>query len=282
MQKTIFRAPAALMAAGAFVYCLLNSGRVAESCGIYLKLCGEKLIPALFVFSVLSSVICGSKAFYRLCAFFPFWGVETALLILGVLGGFPLGASVAEKLYAEGQVNKKQAEYLCAFTNNPSLSFTVSYVGAVLGSKKTGAVLAILTVLSAVVSAVLLRYVFLPKEDRHIAPSLGLVKSKGLAEAVRDGCFNMLIICGCVVFFGSIGVLLPEKLRGILELSGGIANCKTETQAAFLLGFSSFSVMCQVSAVCGGKLSVLPFLLSKLIQSAFMTFFAYFLFDFRF
>jgi len=52
--------------------------------------------------------------------------VEAALLAMGMLGGFPLGAAVAVELYDNGAVDKRQAEYLCAFTNNPSLSFSVS------------------------------------------------------------------------------------------------------------------------------------------------------------
>lgn len=269
-----------LFAVALFVYSLIKSTLVAESCYTYLKLCGEKIIPSLFVFSVFASIICGSKAFYRICSFFPFFGTETALLILGVLGGFPLGANAALQLYEEGQINKKQAEYLCAFTNNPSLSFTISYTGAVLGNKRAGVILALLTLLSSLVTAAVLKYTFLPKGDRRISPAAGLVKSKSLAVAIKDGSFATIVICGCVVFFGSISVLFPEKLRGVLELSGGIARCKSETEAAFLLGFSGFSVMCQVAAVCGGRLSAFPFILSKLMQSAFMTLCAYFLFDF--
>lgn len=280
MHKTALRPPWALLAAVLFVYCLLNSAAVAESCGAYLKLCGERVVPSLFVFSVLAAMICRSKGFYRLCAVLPCGGTEIALLIMGMLGGFPLGATVAYELYANGKISKRQAEYLCAFTNNPSVSFTVSYVGGVLGSRRMGALLALLTFLSAAVTAIILRYTFLKKDERHIAPPVAAFSSTELAAAIRDGSITMLVICGCVVFFGGLSQMLPEGLRGFLELSGGIAICRTPTKAAVLLGFSGVSVMCQVSAVCRGKLSAAPFVLAKLMQSAIMGVFAYFLFDY--
>ena len=281
VKKTIFNSLWALTAVFLFIYCLLNSESVAENSRLYLKLCGERVIPSLFVFSALSAIICGSGAFYKLCSLLPFFGTEAALIVMGALGGFPLGATVAHGLYDEGRITKKQAEYLCAFTNNPSLSFTVSYVGGVLGDRRLGAALAALCFLSATLSAVVLRYVFLEKEERSITLYAGLTKGKGVAEAIREGSVTMVVISGCIVFFGGICPLFPKAIRGFLELSGGIANCQTATEAAVLLGFSGLSVTCQVAAACKGRLSVFPFVISKVLQSAVMGVAAYFLFDFR-
>lgn len=278
MKKSFFSSWWTLLAACLFVYCIFNSSAVAENSRIYLRLCSEKVIPSLFVFSVLASVVCGSSAFYRLCSLFPFFGTEAALIIMGILGGFPLGATVAYELYEGGRITKRQAEYLCAFTNNPSLPFIISYVGGALGSRKVGTALAALCLLSAILSAVLLRYVFLGKEERSIKPPLGIGSGKSITKAIKDGSVTMVIISGCIVFFGSICPLFPKSARGFLELSGGIAGCQHPTEAAVLLGFSGLSVMCQVAAACKGRLSVVPFVLSKLMQSAVMGAAAYFLF----
>lgn len=277
MVKKAVKPPWAVPAAVLFVYCLLNSGTVAENSGKYLKLCGERVVPALFVFSVLANIICKSKAFYTLCHVLPRFGVEAALLIMGMLGGFPLGAAVAVELYDNGAVSKKQAEYLCAFTNNPSLSFTVSYVGGVFNNKNIGLRLALLTALSAVAAAVILKPFLLPKSKGGIKliPATGSVPT--LSAAIKDTCTTMLVICGCIVFFGSLCWMLPPQLQGVLELSGGISRCRSVGNAAVLLGFSGVSVLCQVSAVCKGKLSTAPYLAAKLVQAAFMGLGAHFL-----
>lgn len=278
MQKSLMRIPLTPVAAVLFVYCLFNSGAVAESTGKYLSLCGERLIPSLFVFSVLAGIICKSKCFYGFCASFSKGGTELALLFMGTLGGFPLGAAVATELYENGSLTKKQAEYLCAFTNTPSLSFILSYVGGIFDSK-TGVKLALLSLASSVFVAVVLRYTFLDKNERQILLSPSDRPQASLASAVKEGGFTMLVISACVVFFGSISQLFPKDMQGFLEISGGMASCKSPVQAAVLLGFSGFSVMCQVGAVCKGRLSALTFITAKLIQSAFMGAFAYFLFD---
>ncbi len=279
VNKTVPRLPWALFAALFFVYCLFNSTAVAESTRSYLALCGERVVPALFVFSVLASLVCKSKYFYALCRLVPGIGTELALLLMGMLGGFPLGAVVASELYENGCINKKQGEYLCAFTNNPSLSFTVSFVGGTLGSAGLGIALAALCFVSSTIVALLFKFFYLGKAERKITLDKAFGAETEIATAIREGAFTMLVICACVVFFGSLGTLLPGPLRGFLELSGGIANCYDPVLAAMLLGFSGVSVMGQVAVVCKGKLAVAPFIAAKLLQSALMGFFAYFLFD---
>jgi len=277
LVKKAVKPPWAAVAAVLFVYCLLNGGTVAENSGKYLRLCAERVVPALFVFSVLANIICKSKAFYTLCRVFPRFGVEAALLAMGMLGGFPLGAAVAVELYDNGAVDKRQAEYLCAFTNNPSLSFTVSYVGGVFNSKAIGIRLALLTALSAVAAAIILKPFLLPKSKGGIRLMPAATDTPTLSAAIKDTCTTMLVICGCIVFFGSICWILPQNLQGFLELSGGISNCRSVVNAAVLLGFSGVSVLCQIAAVCKGKLSAAPYLTAKLIQGVIMGAAAHFL-----
>lgn len=279
MKKAVIRVPWGLLAAVLFVYCLLNSGAVAEGSRVYLRLCGERVIPALFVFSVLSALVCRSRLFYRLCGIFPAFGTEGALLCLGMLGGFPLGASVAVQLYDSGLISKRQGEYLCAFTNNPSVPFIVSYAGGVLGSTRTGVKLALLTFGCALLTALVLRFILLPKGERDIRLSAAPLPPIQPAAALRECSTTMLLICGCVVFFGSLATLTPRGISGFLELSGGIARCRTEVEAAVLMGFSGISVFFQVAAICGGRLSTAPYFAAKLMQSALMGVGAYFMFD---
>ncbi len=271
----IFTAVCAVM----FAFCLFNSAQIAAQSVYYLKLCAAKVIPALFVYSVLCSVICQSTLFFKLCAV-PWFGTEAAVLALGLLGGFPLGATVSAELYDNGVISKKQAEYLCSFTNNPSLSFIISYTGAVLGSKRIAVSLALLTVASAMLTALIMKYTYLNKNERLIILPRRAVNTKSFARIITDSCYTLLTVCGCIVFFGSISVLFPEYLRGFFELSGGISACTEPVSAAVLLGFSGLSVMLQIAAVCDKRLSLKPYAVSKLAQSAIMGIFAYFLFDY--
>ncbi len=278
MKKPSFAGVLSLCSAVLFVFCLAESTKVAAASAFYLKLCAVRVVPALFVFSVLCGVICSSPVFSRLCSL-PLFGAEAAVLTMGLLGGFPLGASAALTLYENGSVTKRQAEYLCAFSNNPSLSFTVSYAGGVLGSRRTGLLLAALTAASAALCALLLRYILLKGDERSFKGVSPQIRPKSFSAVLSSSCVSMLTVCGCIVFFGSISALFPDCIKGFFELSGGISGVKSPVFAAVLLGFSGLSVMLQVYAVCDGRLSVKPFLLSKLLQSALMGAAAYFIFD---
>lgn len=261
-----------------FVLCIANSEAVIEQSRYYLRLCAVNVVPSLFVFSVLCGVICSGSAFYRLCAL-PLFGTEAAVLTIGLLGGFPLGADVSCRLYENGAVTKKQAQYLCAFTNTPSLSFTVGLVGSVLGSKRLGLLLFLLVVASALLTAIVLKLFYLKDGERDIRINPLFCKPKSLPQVIKDSCISMISVSGCIVFFGSIAVLFPRNVSGFFEISGGVCDSRSVTQAAILLGFSGLSVMMQISAVCGGRISSFPFVLSKLFQSAFMGAAAYFLLD---
>ena len=273
-------------ATAVFVLCLIRSEAVASCSRDYLLLCAQSVVPSLFVFSVLAAVICSRAGFYRVCRRIPFAGTEAAVLLMGLLGGFPLGAVISVQLYREKCVSKRQAEYLCSFTNNAGISFIVSYAGGVLGNAKTGAVLAVLTLFSSVLCGIIFKRLMLVPEERRIMPDLRVTAAKSLPLAIAESSRSMLTICGCIVFFGCLGSALAVSAGfsfpfaiGLLELSGGIAACTTVTQAAALIGFSGLSVLCQVAAVCGGALSVRPYLAAKIVQSAVMTALAYFLFD---
>ncbi len=261
-----------------FVFCLLNSERVVAVSLDYLVLCGKTVFPSLFVFSVLTRIICYDRFFYKICAMLPRIGTEGLLLILGILGGFPLGGSVAKGLYDSGKITKRQAEYLCSFTNNPSVGFTAGFVGACLGSVRRGAILALLVFVSSVICAAITRTT-LPKSERNLTAPTASLGGKGLAAAISDSMQSMLAVCGCVVFFGCAGAFLPQPLGGFAELVGGVAQSSNATLTAVLLGFSGICVYFQVSAVTGGVLSLRLYLLSKLIQSAIMGIFSYIIFD---
>ena len=114
---------APLAAAALFVYCLLISEQLAESSRLYLELCGRQVVPSLFVFSVLGGLVSQGSGINLLCKILPRWGTETAVGALGLCGGVPLGPVTALKLYRDGDISKRQAEYLCTFSCTPSLSF---------------------------------------------------------------------------------------------------------------------------------------------------------------
>src|SRR5699024_8418272 len=115
-----------------------------------LDLCCNVIIPSLFPFFVLSSMAVdwGLAAYLgRLLGgvmrpLFRVSGSCAIAVVLGFIGGYPLGAKTAIELYRQGLCSKVETERLLAFCNNSGPAFILGVVGVgVFGSSAIGLLL---------------------------------------------------------------------------------------------------------------------------------------------
>ena len=115
-----------------------------------IKLCGNVILPSLFPFFVLSSLVVElgmSRYLGRLlepvmAPLFYVNGNCAAALALGFVGGYPVGARTAIQIYENGQCSRTEAERMLAFCNNSGPAFIRGVVGAgVFGSGTVGLLL---------------------------------------------------------------------------------------------------------------------------------------------
>ena len=91
-----------------------------------MLLCAQTLIPSLFPFFVLSSLLIACGASELLSALlsplmrplFGLSGAGAAALALGLCGGYPVGARTAAELVENGALSRDEGERLLAFCNN--------------------------------------------------------------------------------------------------------------------------------------------------------------------
>ena len=103
-----------------------------------LALCGNVIIPSLFPFFVLSTMVVElgmsrylGKLFQPVMVpLFRVNGACATALALGILGGYPVGARTAITLYQSGQCSRTEAERMLAFCNNCGPAFILGVVGA--------------------------------------------------------------------------------------------------------------------------------------------------------
>ena len=241
------------------------------------------VFPSLFVSLCLSGMLVTSpiaRVLYR----FPF-GVECTVFVLGVLCGFPVGARSALLLYQNGQISKTRAEFLCGFTNLASLPFLIGVVGSTLFQDMLfGMRLAALQAVCALVTGVALYFVLHP--DCKGLKVYGSQTPQGVAVSVASGAHTMLELGGMIVFFGvaadmcrqtvGIGGIPAVLLQSVLEFSSGCASASAyggeigALLATMAVGCSGLCVYAQVAAVTKGELSMRPYVLGKLMQTALM------------
>ncbi len=169
---------AALAALGALLLC---SQAALESARAGLGLCAQMIVPSLLPFFILSSLlqqlglpgILGrwlSPVTQRL---FGIGGAGASALLLGVTGGYPLGADAVARLRRSGALTREQAERALAFCNNSGPAFLVGAAGVgVFHSAGYGLLLYGVHVLSAILVGMLLprAAAVLPESARRSRP----------------------------------------------------------------------------------------------------------------
>ena len=150
-----------LSALGALLLC---SQAALESARAGLNLCAQMIVPSLLPFFILSSLlqqlglpgILGRWLSPVTQKLFGIGGAGASALLLGVTGGYPLGADAVARLRRSGARTREQAERALAFCNNSGPAFLVGAAGVgVFHSAGYGLLLYGVHVLSAVIVGML-------------------------------------------------------------------------------------------------------------------------------
>lgn len=272
--------------------------------GVYdgLMLCFKNVVPSLFPFMIVSSLIAQSDVTSKLSKVFsPVMRVlfrqpaqAFSVVILSQIGGFPVGASLVNQLYDKGALSSNEAKRLMIFCINPGPAFVISYIGsALLNSAKAGTVIYFSVVLSSLIIGFCTRFFsdgFISGETKKdadfISPSETLVKS------VKKSSISMFGICSWVVVFSCAGQLLSllplsesEQifLSIVLEVTNG---CKNAAQAlpiyaiAGAVGWCGVCVHFQVmDTIIKIKLKLKYFLAARIINASVAIIISYLLFQ---
>ncbi len=245
---------------------LYRSDVVAEGVRTGLLLCGRSLLPSLFPMfvAVTLAIQCG------LGSVLPPAG---SALLLGLVGGYPVGAKTVAELMKNGDITAPQAQRVLCCCNNCGGAFILGVVGqGVFGDIRVG-----WTLWATHIAVSLLFAAFLLPHTKGCSPPV-TVKCD-FVGAVREGAASMVNLCGFVVFFRALlSLLVPltgvthPLFPGIWELTAGCAALPP-TRAGFitaaaLLSWGGISVHAQTAALLAGTgIRLWPYLLSKAWQA---------------
>ena len=258
-----------------------------------VSLCLDLIIPSLFPFFVLSSLAISTGLAGWLAqplarpmgALFGVGSAGASLLVLGAVGGYPVGARTLAQMTARGDCAPQEANRLYLFCNNCGPAFFIGVVGGELfGSREVGILLWGTHLLAALCIGLFCRD-SQPRQARPPAVATSPLSTQ-LPEAVTGAFYATLNVCAYVVLFSVLtGLLscvrvLPEAplLRalcvGLVEISTGITTLGEAVSspaalplAAFLLGWGGCSVHCQTLPFWREmNLPAGPYLLAKLCQ----------------
>lgn len=236
-----------------------------------MVLCFHGLLPALFPFCIISSLLLSSEKFLFLCEKIPVCrpfklsAACTTPLVIGCLFGFPLGGRAAAELFHKGRISRDEGEFLLGLANNSGPALAMSVAASFWKSRYFGIYLYAAQIISAFLSGIILRSACKNsnKTENMAVNTEPLTKSISFTEAVSGAVSSCLTVCGFVCCFSVIISLIEALckstfaagvLAGILEVSSGMNRAAViggkfgQFLCGFSFGFSGISVLCQVSS----------------------------------
>lgn len=247
--------------AGAMVLLILDSRCAAQSAQNAVELCLRTLIPGLFPLFVLSSWLVP-----RLGAFHCGWlgrllnfpaGSE-GLFLLGLIGGFPVGAACIAQAVTAGTLKKEDANRMLGICNNCGPAFLFGVLGGILAQSQWPLTLFLIQAEGALLTGMLwpgnpeggclcpADTVTLPQALRRAGNAIWSVCAWVILANVTVGFFDRWVF---VLLDGRLSVFLT----GLLELTSGCFALKTLddsilafSMAAFFACFGGLGVLLQI------------------------------------
>ncbi len=277
---------------------LLFPKQSVAAAGDGVQLCLNVILPSLFPFFVLSTLCVelgmigalGKLMQPLMAPLFRVSGCCAGAFLLGIIGGYPVGARTAIFLYQSGQCSRDEAERLMSFCNNSGPAFILGVVGAgIFSSSRAGLWLYGAHVAASILVGIVFRFygkgTITPSRLHETAASdrsLTVI----FIEAVKGAFSSTLNICAFVIFFtvvirllfltgvithlaillstllGRLGLrqdMAESLLSGAIEMTSGVWNLRDMAaslgsrmcMAAFILGWAGLSVHCQVLSFIG-------------------------------
>lgn len=258
-----------------------------------IELCLSVLIPSLFPFMAVSGFLIKSglsqrlgKPFGRITQrAFGVGGEFAPIIILSMLGGYPVGARGIAALRAQGRASDGEAEKAALFAVCAGPGFVVNFVGMSLYNSKTiGAVLLASQILSVILLGIAVNLFYKTKASDNSFREIShaqIPASTALVEAVADSSKGILAICAFVVLFSSFTAIFSEIIRSqstqrliycLLEVCTAVKSLSQSTPVeavAFAVGFGGLCVHFQIFSALGKlKINKLLFFVLRLVQGA--------------
>lgn len=285
-----------MLAALIMIYCcmLVEKGEVVKG-GIVqaVSRCVNVIVPSLFAFMAVSSVIVNSGLYYYISRPFYFlskyvMGIPPQLFfvfLLGNIAGYPMGIKLLTDMVKRRQISRRTAEIMSISCCGGGPAFFSGTVGlAIFGSVRVGIIIFISSAAANFIMAVFTGHIFKPQADR--CDKKIYLTSQIFTNSIISAGKSLFTVCIMILFFSTIMSALDivgffgfiqevtgcsdngtVLLKSALEISS-ITQISGQPYGLlpFFAGVCSFGGVCviiQIFALCGGEFRLKYFLLTR-------------------
>lgn len=277
----------ATVAAAAMLALILDSQTAIRGMTDGIELCITVLIPSLLPFFFLSILLTGSLLGSKLTLLRPLGALcgippgGEALLAVGLLGGYPVGAQNTAMTCAQGSLSRRDGERMISFCNNAGPAFIFGVLRIAFDRSWVCWVLWGIHLVSAVIVGII------TASHTHQRPIQITARPVTLTQALQKSLVVMAQVAGWVILFRLLTAylerwflwMLPANLNvfltGLLELSNGCIQLRSIplpgerfAVASVLLALGGVCVSFQTASVAG-SLRLTTYFPGKLLQASF-------------
>lgn len=249
-----------------------------------LIIAANVVIPSLFPFMVcvlmlIKSGITARKNFLNKVLYKTFGHNFDMffVFVLSMLGGYPVGAKLINEIYNQKTIDEQTANLMLGYCVNAGPAFIVLIVGGAFNSKTIGIILLISHILSSFVIALIYSKKIKKQNTTHNNKKIFFKSfSDTFVESVAEASGSILNICSFVILFSAINsyidyffsdVAIIKYISLFTEVTSAVVDCNSVYFASFLLGFSGFSIWCQVFSITKNiKINKIKFVFSRLLH----------------
>lgn len=251
-----------------------------------ITLCTYTVIPSLFpffLFSILLNHVLLSGNLRFLHPLGKLLGIPAGaepLLLIGLIGGYPVGAQCISDAYRNKCISRADAHRMLGFSSNAGPAFIFGMGSCVFRRTEILWLLWMIHILSALIVGAVLP----AKSKGKCAPVMS--KSITITQALEKSVRTLASVCGWIIIFRVFMAFLSRwclwltrdtdqiLITGLLELSNGCCALPNITSdgarfvlCATFLGFGGICVLMQTCSVTDG-LGLGMYFLGKVMQSS--------------
>ena len=262
-----------------------------------ITLCLYTIIPSLFPFLMFSAIINSVSFGANIPLLRPLGKLckipngSESLLLLGFLGGYPVGAQSIAQAYKNHALTREDARRMLGFCNNAGPAFIFGMLSPLFTQKSTPLLLWTIHIVSAVIVALLLPGNSNSKCKMMSSDSCSIISVMEKSIKIMAGICSWIVMFRILITFLSRWVLwaLPSQIQisiaGLLEIANGCMALYYIDQeglrfifASLFLNFGGLCVYMQTKSVTNilgtgmyfpGKIlqCLISLLLSMLVQT---------------
>ncbi len=200
------------------------------------------------------------------------------ILLMSMLGGFPVGAGLIADSVQKGRLTLNQAKRMLLFCVNPGPAFVINIVGvSMLGSQRAGVIILVSLFISSLITGIISRIFKHGEEPRCFSTSFNT--ESPLILSVKKSISAIIGVCGWIVIFSALlGVVnsfsldetVKQWLNMLAEVTGG---CRISAEnfplpiTVLILGWSGVCVHLQLmTCISACKLKYKHFAVARIFN----------------